>query len=75
LAFVFSRLLLQIVLCDLMGGKTLDVPQGTMALPHRTKYWIVITCEWKPEITGPAGKGRAVSALCVRCVSCVMCVL
>jgi hypothetical protein len=45
----------QIVLCDLMGGKSLDVPQGSMALPHRTKYWIVITCEWKPEITGPAG--------------------
>lgn len=48
----------QLVLLDLMGGKSCDVPVGAMALPARPKYWVVILCNWKPEVTGPSGRSQ-----------------
>jgi hypothetical protein len=40
---------------DLMGGKSCDTPIGSIALAARPKYWIIVLCQWKPEVTGPSG--------------------
>ena len=53
------------VLIDLMGGKAADVELGTMALPARPHYWIVIMANWKPEITGPSGKNTVCMCVCL----------
>jgi len=51
----------QLMFIDMMGGKALEVPAGSMALCHRPSIWIVIVCMWKPEVTGPEGRDVAIN--------------
>ena len=51
-----NALTLQVVLLDLMGGKSRDVPVSATALPSRPQYWIIIIAQWQPKVTGPAGR-------------------
>ena len=51
-----------IVLLDMMGGgrsQDADLTEGS-ALPQRPNFWFIIMAQWKPEVTGPAGREVAV---------------
>mmetsp|Transcript_1838 Transcript_1838/g.2915 ORF Transcript_1838/g.2915 Transcript_1838/m.2915 type:complete len:508 (-) Transcript_1838:268-1791(-) len=55
-----------VVLLDMMGGGKSQDPDVTAqcALPTRPNYWIIIICQWQPEVTG--AKGRDISVAWVR---------
>jgi hypothetical protein len=48
---------------DLMGGKSCDTAIGSIALAARPKYWIIVLCQWKPEVTGPSGTSAVFCAM------------
>jgi hypothetical protein len=49
-----------VVLVDLMGGKGAEPPVTSTALPTRPHYWIILTVQWHPQVTGPPGRGYVV---------------
>lgn len=51
-----------VLLVDMMGGGKSQDPELSAAtsLPSRPNYWIILLCNWKPEVTGPAGREASV---------------
>jgi hypothetical protein len=56
-----------------MGGKSCDTPIGSIALAARPKYWIIVLCQWKPDVTGPSGMSAVM--LCGRGAMLLVCCL
>jgi hypothetical protein len=50
----------QVVLVDLMGGKGAEPPVTSTALPSRPNYWIILSVQWHPQVTGPPGRDYVV---------------